>query len=465
MKLFADRINGREPRLFEVEVGAEPETFEVTMPFTALANAKPASYLNIGILNGPEKLRVGLQGHSDMVRAAEAAAKRGDFATGLRIQARMLAEGYVDYTRPTEALLNLEQFPRLLLDWIEVEGPLYETWPPRSHTHLLFRGEGAEENESYVREIFERLLPRAFRRPAEPSEVEKVTQLVNAELAQGVPFQESITVGLTYVLTSPDFLYLLEPSTEPRPLDGYELASRLSYFLWSSMPDEALFAVAASGKLHEPGRLKTEVNRMFSDDKTAQALTEGFAAQWLRTSEFLNFTPDQKVYRGFDPQLPEDMVAETKAFFAEVLTKNLSIFEFIDSDFTMANERLASFYGFPAMTGADFRRVALPADSPRGGLLGQAGMHLLGSDGIRTKPVTRGVWVREVLFNDPPPPPPPNAGEVEPNIQGERLTVRERLEQHQKIEACASCHRGIDPYGFAAGEFRCDWRLALTAKR
>ncbi|MFT5468141.1 MAG: hypothetical protein ACI8UO_003249 [Verrucomicrobiales bacterium] len=452
VKLFADRINGREPRIFEVELSKTPNTYEVVIPFTALPNAKPASYLNIGILTGPKNLRTASTGHGEMIRAGEEAAKAGDFAEGLRIQARMLTEGYVDYTRPTEALLNLDQFPKMFLDWIEVEGPLYESWPPRSHANLLFKGADAELDEDYVREIFARLLPRAFRRPVEESEIEKVVALVAAEMEHGAPFQEAVEFGLTYVLTSPDFLYLLEPEDhdQPRPLDDYELASRLSYFLWSSMPDQALFDAAESGGIRDD--LAGQVSRMLADPKS-RALTEGFAAQWLRTSDFQNFAPDSKVYRGFDQQLPADMVRETESFFAEVLTKNLSIFEFLDSDFAMVNERLAAFYGLLPVKGSELRRVSLPADSHRGGLLGQAGIHLSGSDGIRTKPVTRGVWIREVLFNDPPAPPPPNAGEVEPNIKGEQLTVRERLLQHQKIEACANCHRGIDPYGLALENF------------
>jgi hypothetical protein len=452
--MYVDRVQGREPRLMELEVAESPQTYSVTMPFVALGDITPAPYFSIGLLNGPSGFRQGIPGHSEMVNAAEAAAKAGDFATGLRIQARMLAEGYVDYTQPTKALLDLSKYPKLYLDWMEVEGPLYDAWPPDSHTNLLFKGDESDSPHEYAREIFARLLPRAFRRPVEDPEVDRVAAFVSGELDNGTPFKEAIEVGLTYVLTSPDFLYLLEPgdASTSRRLNDYELASRLSYFLWSSLPDDELFALAESKSLRKPDVLRQQVTRMLADEE-AIALTDGFAAQWLRTSEFLNFTPDSRIYRGFDPRLRDDMVGETKAFFREVLTKQLSIFEFLDSDFVMANERLAGFYGLPPVKGDEFRRVPLPADSPRGGLLGQAGVHLLGSDGIRTKPVTRGVYIREVLFNDPPAPPPPNAGEIEPNIEGKRLTVRERLLQHQQIEACANCHRGIDPYGLALENF------------
>lgn len=457
--MYADRVQGREPRIMEVEVSETPKTYEATLPFTALGPITPAPYFTVGILNGPKGTRQGLRGHGEMIRAAEAASKAADYATALRIQARMLAEGYVDYTRPTKVLLDLSPFPKLYLDWIEVEGPVYDSWPPASHKVLLFKGDTADDPHAYVRDIFRRLLPKAYRRPVEPSEIDRVASLVSSELNAGTPFKKAIEIGLTYILTSPGFLYLIEPNTGdgPRRLNDFELASRLSYFLWSSMPDDELFAICNTAQdsrqsLSHAAILEEQVERMLADPRSL-ALTDGFAAQWLRTDDFLNFTPDSRIYRGFDPRLRDDMVGETKAFFTEVLSKNLSIFEFLDSDFVMVNQRLAQFYGLPPVRGESFQAVVLPEDSHRGGLLGQAGVHLLGSDGIRTKPVTRGVYVREVLFNDPPDPPPANAGEVEPNIKGERLTVRQRLLQHQQIEACANCHRGIDPYGLALENF------------
>jgi hypothetical protein len=228
------------------------------------------------------------------------------------------------------------------------------------------------------------------------------------------------------------------------------------------MPDQRLLELAASGRLSQPKVLSGQVDRMLDDPKS-RALVDGFAAQWLKTHEFLEFMPDSKIYapfyRQFDPKLREYMVQETLLFFEEVLRHDLSVMNFIDSDFVMVNEPLAKFYGLDVARASDeldktdFRRVALPTGSSRGGLLGQAGIHMRGSDGIRTKPVNRGVYIREVLFNDPPDPPPANAGEVEPNIKGQRLTVRQRLLQHQQIEACAGCHRGIDAYGLALENF------------
>ena len=441
LTLIIDRISGKPQRILEVDVNEKPTTYETTVPMIAFGDVRPRPYFSIGITNRPD-IKIKSMGFGEMKRAREAAAKSGEVAKGMRIHARMFSEGYVDTYLPNEKILTPERFPTIYLDWIELEGPLYESWPPRSHEALLASGRD-------VRAIFSRLLPRAYRRPPKDSEIDKVVSLVTNELKQGTAFDEAIELGLSYVLTSPQFIYLVEPgSNDARSLNGYELASRLSYFIWSSMPDDRLFELAKTGAVKKPEVIKREVFRMLNDPK-ARAMTDSFAAQWLRTDQFLDFSPDRKIYRRFNPSLQEDMIGESLAFFRQVLEKRLSIFNFIDSEFAMLNGPLADFYGIPGLRGKKFRPVSLPTDSPRGGLLGQAGLHILGSDGRRTKPVTRGVYIREVLFNDPPNPPPPNAGEVEPNIEGEQLTVRQRLEQHQQIEACASCHRGIDPYGIA----------------
>ena len=218
------------------------------------------------------------------------------------------------------------------------------------------------------------------------------------------------------------------------------------------MPDDQLFALAKAGKLRDANTLTAQVDRMIADPKAA-GLVDGFGSQWLKTAEFRNFMPDMYLYKQYDDELGEAMVGEALAFFDEILRRDEPAFSVIDSDWTMLNERLAEFYGIDDVMGDDFRRVQLPSDSPRGGILAMAGVAMAGSDGIRTKPVHRGAYVRDVLFNDPPPPPPPNAGEVEPNIEGENLTVRERLIQHQQIKSCAACHRSIDSYGLAMENF------------
>lgn len=486
VRMFVERQNGREGRILEVDVTAHrssPQVYSVTLPLDALPEARGV-YMKVGIANGAPRLQphqiqeperaisVGIPDFFTFEKAMKAAASQGNHAESLRIAARRRSEGWTGSTRPGMGMLDPSHFRKLYVDWIEVEGPIYETWPPRSHQSLFFAGgEGAGEKSAatgdsvaYAEKIFARFLPRAYRRPVTDAELESVVGLVRGELDAGASLEDAVRLGLSYVLTTPSFLYLAEPSVDPSPreLTAYELVSRLSYFLWSSMPDERLFKLAAQGTISDDD-LSAEVTRMLADGKS-RALVDGFAAQWLKTSEFLDFMPDPKIYprfyRDFDPQLRESMAREPLEFFQHVLEHDLSVMNFLDSDFAVVNQPLADFYGLQLVKRPSsreqelaFRRLSLPPDSPRGGILGQAGIHMRGSDGIRTKPVNRGVYLREVFFNDPPDPPPPNAGEVEPNIAGERLTVRQRLLQHQQIEACASCHRSIDPYGLALENF------------
>ncbi len=448
--------------LLETAVTEQPQVYEVVLP----RDPKCGEY-NVSFVNGAKfstTSRAGLQLRDQQQRAGE----EKDFAQVIRLQSRQQMEG-LTWGRPTPETADTTELPKLVVDWIECEGPLYDQWPPQSHQQILFRGGEANHDREYIEAIFQRLLPRAFRRPVTSAEVSTIADFVAAEFAAGESFHDAVRAGLVAVLCSPKFLYLIEPSindnaqaataqtalaqTAPaRPLNDWELASRLSYFLWSSMPDEELFRLASRGQLRNDSQLMAQVERMISDPRSA-GLVQGFAAQWLRTGEFRTFTPDNRLYKEYDERLGESMVNEALEFFAEILRSNSSALNLIDSDWTMLDQRLAEFYDIDGIEGDQFRRVALPAASPRGGLLGMAGVAMLGSDGNRTKPVHRGVYIRDVLFNDPPDPPPPNAGEVEPNIKGEKLTVRERLIQHQQIESCAACHRGIDGYGLALENF------------
>jgi mono/diheme cytochrome c family protein len=433
--------------LLETDVTAppdKPEVFEVTLPLQSAGGQE----LEVRMLNGT-RLFLYNPPFGQMEKAIADAGAKGDLAEVLRLRGRMASEGLISGGRPNPDTLDHEKLPKLYLDWIELEGPIYEQWPPKSHATLFFKGTDAKQDLEYAREIFTRFMPRAWRRPVEPAEVEPIVRLVKQELEHGIGYEDAIRAGLIAVLTSPKFLYLAEPAGEKsRPLTGYELASRLSYFVWSSMPDDELFLLARKGELTNPAVLQAQVDRMLADPKS-QAFVNGFAAQWLRTGEYRNFVPDPRIYSSYDAKLGQAMVQETLTFFEEILRRDLSVLNFIDSDWTMLNDRLAKFYGIDGVKGEQFRRVTLPEGSHRGGLLGHAGVMLRGSDGTRTKPVRRGVYVREVLFNDPPDPPPPNVGEIEPNIQGKNLTVRDRLLQHQQIASCASCHRTIDPYGLA----------------
>jgi len=445
------RRSGDGQVIMETDVTAtrdQPQVYSARVALPAAGGGE----LSVEIVNGSKfYLYNHAQGHLD--RAIAEVGARNDHATVMRLRGRMTSEGLISGSKPNPDTLDHSKLPRLYLDWLELEGPVYEQWPPKSHVALFFKGDGAKNDLSYAREMFEQFLPRAWRRPVTRDEVDPIVRLIQQELDQGVKFEEAIRVGLIAALTSPKFIYLSEPAGDAsRPLNDHELAARLSYFLWSSMPDDELVAIATRGELNKPEVLLAQTRRLLNDAKS-EALVTGFAAQWLRTSEYRNFTPDPRLYSSYDVKLGEAMVQETLSYFAEILRNDLSALDFIDSDWTMVNDRLAKFYGLDNVRGEQFRRVSLPPELHRGGLLGHAGVMMRGSDGTRTKPVTRGVYVRDVLFNDPPDPPPPNAGEIEPNIQGKNLTVRERLLQHQQIESCASCHRTIDPYGLALENF------------
>lgn len=433
--------------LLETEVTDQPEIYEIVVP----RDPKCGEY-NISIVN-QTGFQVTSRVGSEIRRQQQQAGTSKDYEKVMRLQSRQQMEN-LTWGKPNPDAADTTKLRKLVVDWLECEGPLYDQWPPKSHETLFFRGDNATEDEAYLRDMFTQFLPKAFRRPVTPDEIDKVVNLCVSELSAGESYHDAVRTGLISILCSPKFLYIVEPSTseQNRELSDWELASRMSYFLWSSMPDEELFRLAESGELRKPGVLAAQVDRMLADEKS-QGFVHGFGAQWLKTDEFRNFMPDANLYKEYDEALGEAMVGEVISFFHEVLRKEESALSFFDADWTMLNERLASFYGIEGVEGDEFRRVTLPDDSPRGGLLAMAGVAMRGSDGNRTKPVNRGVYVREVLFNDPPNPPPPNAGEVEPNIEGEKLTVRERLIQHQQIPSCAACHRTIDCYGMALENF------------
>lgn len=446
MRLQQNHPDKSQEVIMELAVEApldKPRVYSVVVPRDTLGGE-----WQVHLVNGTSFRKVN-HAYWDLNRVIRDAGQAKDFKKALQLTARRKLEGGHDGGARVPETVDTSDLPKLLLDYIEIEGPLYEQWPPKSHEALFFRESDAEPTAEYIRAMFTRFLPRAFRRPVQPGEVEPFVKLVQQELDSGQTFPDAMRVGLTAVLCTPKFLYLAEPSPGPaQPLNDYEIANRLSYFLWSSMPDAELFRLAREQKLRDPDVIAQQVDRMLADPR-AEGLVDGFARQWLHVDTFRNFRPDARQYQDYDDALGEAMEGETLAFFREILKHDLSVLNFIDSDFTMVNQRLARHYGIDGIEGDEFRRVPLPAEAQRGGLLMQAGVLMAGSDGDRTKPVSRGVYVREVLFNDPPDPPPPNVGEIEPNIEGKNLTVRERLIQHQQIQSCAACHRTIDPYGLA----------------
>ena len=355
--------------------------------------------------------------------------------------------------------------PGLAIQWVEVEGPLSDEWPPASLTKTLgkvpvlevpdkkrkYRNGKPQAFELAPTDVSQAIASglsdfatRAFRRPLEPDEAQPFIQLANDQLTAGRSFEEAMRVGLRGILTSPAFLLLEE---RPGKLNDYAVASRLSYFLWSSMPDQELLELAASKKLTQPAVLKAQTERLLKDPKS-KALTQNFVGQWLDLRKIGATTPDKKLYPEFDPLLQLAMISETESFFEEVLNHNLNVNSFIQSDFAMINNRLAEHYEIDGIQGEQFRRVSLPTDSPRGGLLAQASILKITANGTVTSPVVRGAWVMKHLLGQPPPPPPANVGSIEPDTRGS-TTIREQLAKHRSVETCAACHSKIDPPGFA----------------
>ncbi len=289
---------------------------------------------------------------------------------------------------------------------------------------------------------------RAFRRPVATSEVEPYVELVRERLEAKFTFHEAMCVGYKGILCAPEFLFLQE---RPGRLDDYALASRLSYFLWSSAPDRPLLALAREGKLHEPQILRQQTDRMIDDGRSGR-FVENFTGQWLELRRLTVNEPDEQLYPEYDQLLEDSMVGETHAFFAEMLRSNLGARNIVASDFAMLNGRLAALYGIPDVSGTTIRRVALPPASPRGGLLTQASVLKVTANGTTTSPVIRGAWVMSRLVGKPIPPPPVNTPAVEPDIRG-ATTIRGQLEKHRSVASCATCHAKMDPPGFALENF------------
>ncbi len=338
----------------------------------------------------------------------------------------------------------------LVVKNIVIDGPYNAPAPklPASHTLIMAHKADLKEREA-AREIVTRFATRAFRRPAKPEEVERFLKLYDKSEKSGERFENRVRLALSGVLVSPYFLFRVEldpPDAKAGtayPINEYELASRLSYFLWSSMPDDELFALAAKGELRK--NLDAQVKRMLKDAKSA-AFVQNFAGQWLTIRKLAEVSPDPKVFPNFDEELRSAMYRETELFFDAILREDRSILDFLDADFSFVNERLAKHYGIEGVKGKEFQRVKLPPN--RGGILTQASILTLTSNSTRTAPVKRGKFVLDQILNTPPPPPPPDV----PNLPLEKeLTgsLRKIMEQHRENPVCASCHQRMDPIGFA----------------
>lgn len=341
-------------------------------------------------------------------------------------------------------------FSTVLLDWVEWEGPLVTEAEKSRREHVIPPDDAAPAE---VAEYLQRFAERAWRRAVQPQELDNYMRSYLGEREAGESMTDAYRIALQGVLTSRNFIYLVEGDPLPRPrLNDWELASRLSYFLWSSMPDHDLFTAAQSNKLSGEV-LSNEVDRMLSDGRINRFIDD-FSRQWLQLHRVGMFPPDKKLYPKYDDWLEASMRAEPVEYFREMLVNNLPIDSFVDSDWTMANARLCDFYGLPEPKRDGFQRISLNPDDHRGGLLTMGAVLGLTSDGTRHRPVHRGVWLSEALFNKTPPPPPANVDPIEPiPPKGNKITIRQRIEAHASNASCAACHRNIDPLGLAFDQF------------
>ncbi len=346
--------------------------------------------------------------------------------------------------------------PRIDLDWLEIEGPIVENWPSRAW-HEYFAG--VEETETGARSILEKFAERTFRRPPRPERVDQFLGFYRDRREAGDDFQDAVQLAMQVILSSPEFIYMIEDKggeTKKQPLDGYELATRLAYFLWSGPPDEELERAAANGSITSDAELRRQIERMIHHPR-AENLAVNFTGQWLKLRTLGQMAPDPRKYKEWEPTLQDSLQRETELFFLHILQEGLPVTQFIASDFAMLNSRVAYFYDIPGIEGYEFRPVALRPGSNRSGLLSQGSILTLTSDGIRTSPVKRGTFILENILGDPPPPPP---NDVPPVEQSEGATLKERLKAHREIPACANCHNDIDPLGFALENFNAigKWR-------
>lgn len=345
---------------------------------------------------------------------------------------------------------------------VDVIGPYNQTQGASAESlkKVFVCGHAAGNHQPACAEkIVGHLSHRAYRRPVTPEEVRKLTTFVTLAKKQGDSFEEGIVQAIQAMLVSPHFLFRLSTATErvansqaPQPIGQHELASRLSYFLWSSMPDDELLQLADQHKLRRPEVLAAQVQRMLKDPKS-EALVENFAGQWLELRRLESVKPDRDRFPQFDEYFRMSIRRETELFFDHIIRQDRSLLDFIDADYTFLNERLARFYKVPDVNGPEFRKVTLPAGSNRGGILTQASVLTVSSYTTRTSVVLRGKWILENILNAPPPPAPPGVPTLDESKIGEAASLRQQMEQHRTNPTCAACHARLDPLGFGLENF------------
>ena len=418
-----------------------------------------------GELAGPEPPKLGVQVNGKDVTIFNVTNERNALAYETRATLekgnQKISVVYLNnYRDLTNADPKLRGDRNVFVHDVEIIGPPPSAGDvPESQKQLVLRMPQPGQERECAMEILGAFAPRAYRRPVSQAEVARLAQFVDSVMKSGGSFLEGVQTAMQAVLCSPHFLFRweLDPAAvkpgQTRELNGFEVASRLSYFLWSSMPDGELFNLAANGELLKSGALEKQVDRMLKDWR-AQAFVKNFAGQWLQIRNIWDVSIDEATFPNFDQSLKGEMKQETELFFDALLKEDHPVTDLLDADFTFLNEKLARFYGIEGVTGKEFRRVTLPKDSPRGGVITQGSVLLVTSTPTRTSPVIRGKWILEQILGTPPPPPPPDVPQlVEQKQINQTSSVRQRLELHRSRVECAGCHAKMDPLGFALENF------------
>ena len=341
-----------------------------------------------------------------------------------------------------------DPYPRLVIHEVSFETPVDQSWPPVTHRRILPPRADDMSEEVYISKVLRTFMVRAWRRPVTDDEVGWATRYLAALRPEMPSFEEAMRETFALVLTSPKFLYLPEfRTTNAAPLDDYELATRLSYFIWGTMPDAELSELARKGELNNDPVLKAQVERLLADERS-QNFVDGFASQWLQLDNVDAVAVNPEFYPDFDNALKEDMKRESLAFFAKILAEDASCLNFISSDFVVVNDRMAKFYGLDVPEAGDFRKVSLSDDSVRGGVLTQASFLLGNSNGEQSHPIYRAKWFLDRLMGEPPGEPPADVPELDqaPAVK-KKLTLKQQLEEHRNRPTCIRCHRTLDPWG------------------
>jgi hypothetical protein len=364
--------------------------------------------------------------------------------------------------QPYQAHYNMHRHPRLApaIYQVSINGPYDSTGPgntPSRDRIFVCKPVKPGEEDKCAERVLSTLMRRAYRRPVTSADLEKPMEFFRETRAKE-GYEAGIETALSAILVSPQFLFRVEqdptgvaPNTAYR-ISDLDLASRLSFFLWSSIPDDELLDAAERGNLHKPSVLEKQVRRMLADSRS-HALADNFAEQWLHVRNLESITPDLRLFPDFDDNLRQSFRQETELFFDSVLREDRSVLTLLKADYTFLNERLAKHYGIPNVYGSRFRRVSLDKDSERGGLLRQGSVLTVTSYATRTSPVIRGKWILANLLGTPPPPPLPNVPALKDNTVSSTLSVRERLAEHRANAQCASCHNMMDPAGFCLENF------------